>query len=185
MLATYVPAPAAVDGAPSSASNLMAKFTDGSLEGLVSFDTPSETYDGKELTDDLTYEIVANGTIVASGNAQANAHVETPIVVAASGNYLLQVILKNTIGESPKIDTNLYIGQDTPKAVLNLKASREGNTNTVSWAVPTETVNGGYMNPENVTYRIERTPGDTVLETAFLGTKYTEDLTAEYITAYK
>ena len=185
VLAAYVPNPAAVDGAPSSASNLMARFTDGSLEGVVSFDTPSETYDGKELIGDLSYEIVANGTIVASGTAQANTHIETPIVVTASGNYLLQVILKNTIGESPKIDTNLYIGQDTPKAVLNLKASREGNTNTVSWAVPTETVNGGYMNPENVTYRIKRTPGDTVLETAFLGTKYTEDLTAEYITAYK
>ena len=72
-----------------------------------------------------------------------------PVTVPSSAIYKLEVVLSNSVGDSPKSDMTVYIGKDSPLAVNNLKVVRTGDVNTVSWNSPTGTKNGGYMNVDD------------------------------------
>ena len=182
VLAAYVPDPEAADGAPSPVSQLMAAFAGGSLEGKVAFDVPAQTYSGAPLAGNVDYCIVAGGDTVAAGTAAPSEHVSAAVKVAAPGVYKLEVSLANAAGSSPKADTTLYIGQDTPLPVKTVTATREGSTNVLKWTTPAGTVHGGYMDPSRLTYNIVRLPAGVEVATGVSDTTWSETLDAEYIT---
>ncbi len=181
VLAAYVPDPEAADGAPSPASQLKVAFAEGSLNGQVAFDVPVETYSGAQLEDSVDYYIVASGDTVATGSAAPGTHVSAAVKVAAPGVYKLEVSLANAAGSSPKTDTTLYIGHDTPLPIKAVTATREGTTNVLKWATPAGTVHGGYMNRSNLTYNIVRLPAGVEVATGVTDTTWSEVLDAEYI----
>lgn len=185
VIAAYVPEPAAPDGAPSPVLNLVSSFPDGSLKGNVSFDVPKETYDGLPLSGDLTYQVIANGVIAAEGTTVAGTHVDVPVAVKENGQYKIEVVLFNAIGKSPATDVHQYIGQDTPLSVTGLVVSRENNINTVKWYAPKGTVNGGYMNPSNVTYDVVRLPDSTVVASMLKDTIVTDAYVTEFLSTCK
>ena len=121
-----------IDGAPSGPENLSVSFENGSLSGTVSFDIPSETYDGNVLNGDVTYKVLGNGDVLATSVAAAGTKVSCPVTVPSSAIYKLEVVLSNSVGDSPKSDMTVYIGKDSPLAVNNLKVVRTGDVNTVS-----------------------------------------------------
>lgn len=141
-MGAYIPDPEALDGAPSGPENLSVSFENGSLSGTVSFDIPSETYDGNVLTGDVTYKVLGNGDVLATSVAAAGTEVSCPVTVPSSAIYKLEVVLSNSVGDSPKSDMTVYIGKDSPLAVNNLKVVRTGDVNTVSWNSPTGTKTG-------------------------------------------
>ena len=66
--------------------------------------------------------------------------------------------------------TSGWVGIDTPKPVSDLAATADGDKVTLTFTAPTESENGGYVDFENVTYRITR--DSEVLNEAFTGTTY-------------
>lgn len=170
------------DGVPSPAEDVKTEFANGSLSGNVTFKMPTEDYSGAPLSGSISYAVSANGEELATGTAQAGAEVSAAVSVKEDGLYNLTIILSNTAGKSPVADTEKYIGYDTPKAVTDLKFTRDGSTNKVTWTAPTEGVNGGYIDASALTYELTRKP-DGKTSTSTTNT-FSEELDADKITPY-
>lgn len=184
VVGAYIPAPEANDGAPSGALNLAASFEGGSLSGQVSFDTPTYTYDGTTLTGELTYKVVGNDVVLATGTTQTGTAVSAPVVVSSSGTYKLEVILTNSIGDSPASKLVLYIGKDVPLAVNQLTVVRDGNINTLNWSAPTGSENGGYMDVSKLHYKVVRMPDNITVAENISGMSFSETFVAQQLALY-
>lgn len=184
VVGAYIPAPEAVDGAPSSALNLTATFENGSLSGTISFDVPDYSYDGEDLTGEISYRVMGNNESLANGMANSGTHVSCPVKVSASGIYRFEIILSNGEGDSPICKLELYVGKDIPMAVTDLNLSREGNVNTVTWRAPTATKNGGHMNEVDLRYTVIRMPGDVIVSLKNAETSFSETFDAEELSLY-
>lgn len=168
-----VPTPAAEDGAPAIATDLSLDFPNGALKGNVNFTAPATTYDGKPATGQISYTINVDGkdfTGTTSYGAKVNAEVE----VEEAANYTFTVSTSNTVGTSPKAVIKGFVGPGVPKAPENVKASFADGVVTVKWDPVTESSNGGYIDPENVTYNV--TKGTTVITQNQKETVYTENV---------
>ncbi len=152
----WVPQAEAKDKAPAAPSNLAATFENGDLSGKVTFTMPTTCFDGSELSGSLDYVVKMNGKEAAKGSAAAGEAVEANVTVPASGSYLFVVQASNSEGSSPRATKRLYVGQDVPKPVSAVKATYEDGTFTVSWDPVTESVNGGYFDPEKLSYKVTR-----------------------------
>ena len=164
----YVPFLAKND-APASVTDLTADFANGSLSGKISFKCPTTLFDGTAASGELTYKILANGQQVAAGNTSFGANVNVDVTMPKADTYKIYVIVSNNNGESPKTNTVLFIGKDTPKPTTVTIAYSNGKFN-VNWTPVTTTVNGGYMDLSKLTYKVTRYPGATVVAEAATGT---------------
>lgn len=179
----YIGAPAASEGAPAAAEDLTAEFIDGSLTGNVSFKAPAKTFGGEAASGNLTYRILANGVEVGTGTTTCGEIVNASVTMPQSGNYTIAVTTENEEGVSPKAKITLFIGYGTPEATEAELAYEDGEM-ILTWEAVTATVDGGYMNPEEVTYIVVKYPG---AEEVYRGkdTSYTETITEpEQITHY-
>lgn len=72
--------------------------------------------------------------------------------------------------------TGVFAGCDMLNAVTDLSLTAEGRAVTLTWNAPTATVNGGYADFDNITYKVVRVKGDTrvVLDEACEETTYTD-----------
>lgn len=184
VVGAYIPDPEAADGAPSTPGNLSVSFEHGALSGTVSFDIPGETYSGAPLTGPISYKISGNGSVLATGEAEAGTRVDCPVTVPASALYKLEVVLTNSVGDSPVSDVTLYIGKDAPLAVNNLTVVRTGDVNTVTWNTPVGTKNGGYMDKADLRYKIVRMPDNVQVAENHADTIFSETFTTEELALY-
>lgn len=158
-------APEADDKAPAAVSGLVVSFPEGNLTGTVSFDAPSTLFSGVQATGTLSYRVMNGTTQLAAGTTSYGAHVDVPVAVSKAGIYELSVIVSNESGDSPAATVSLFIGNGTPSAPV-VTASYDGSSFTVNWTPVTEASDGGYLNPEDVTYKVVRYPAGVVVETA-------------------
>lgn len=70
----------------------------------------------------------------------------------------------------------VFAGCDMLNPVTDLTLTSEGRAVTLTWNAPTATVNGGYADFDNITYKVVRVKGDTrvVLDEACDETSYTD-----------
>lgn len=93
---------------------------------------------------------------------------------------MFSLTTSNAAGASEAVNITRYIGFDTPKAVTDVKISKEGEGQvTLTWTLPETGVNDGYIDYGNASYRIVRQPDNTVVDEDFTGTTFTETLTPE------
>ncbi|MCM1071640.1 MAG: choice-of-anchor J domain-containing protein [[Clostridium] fimetarium] len=171
----YVPAPAAASGAPAKVEGLAASFPNGSLSGKVSFTAPTTLYDRTPATGNLSYEVTANGTTVATGTTAYGALVEADVTLASAGQYTLRASVSNASGKGPEAKTTLYVGNGIPAAPYVSLAMRSGAM-LLTWSDVEETTDGGYINPAEVSYTIKRYPDDVVVATGHKTTSFSETL---------
>lgn len=151
--------------APAAVGNLTSNFTNDSLSGTVSFTAPALTYDGNSLSGNLEYTLNVDGERHTTGLCQAGADVSVPLSFTEAGSHVISVSVSNENGSGPREIIRPYIGKDTPVAPEVHIAYENGNFN-VSWNAVTETVNGGYMDPSKVTYKVTRMPDNVVVAEA-------------------
>lgn len=156
----------ASDGAPAAVTGVKATFEGPSLTGTLSFTAPLTTYNGKLLgTEDLTYNIVANGEQVASGTCKRGEDVTTNVTVPA-GLTTFTVTTTNNVGPSPKSHLTVQTGYDVPEAPSQVTFAIDSATgsSSVNWTEATKVLNGGYMG--NMTYNVTRIAGNDTTEVA-------------------
>lgn len=171
----YIPAPQAEDGAPAAPANLAADFSRGSLTGTVSFDVPALTYAGTEGSGDISYTVYANGTEVAKGATAWGSRQNSSVTLPRGGETELTVTLTNSAGTSPKEKIKIFAGTDIPVAPA-VQASWQEGTMTVTWTTPDGSVNGGYIDPAALTYKVTRFPDGIVVAGAVKGNSFTESI---------
>lgn len=142
---------------PAACEGISAKpFPGGELKANVSLTLPTRSMDGKKL----------------DANAQLNATVKSPAGEATATGKPGQTVSatvptregNNTITVSAAIEgtegmeatASVYTGLDIPKAITSMAVttSADHKTMQLAWEAPTEGVNGGYVNPDDVTYAL-------------------------------
>ena len=109
----YIPGPLADDNAPAQATDFSAKFSDGALNGTVTFTIPDKTFGGNTLEGDIKYLVRANGSLFAQGTASRNK-IEADGKVDEDGAYEIELELTNAAGRGPKSKISQWMGHDTP-----------------------------------------------------------------------
>lgn len=167
----YSLTPAAENDAPAEVTDASAAFEGGSLSGRISFTCPTTLFDGTPATGDLTYSIITDGVEIAAGNTSYGASENVDVTVADRGQHTFVITVSNENGPSPKVNVEKFVGFGVPAAPAEVSAVNNGAEITVSWNAVTESADGGYLDPRQVTYDVTRLPDNTVVASATQNTR--------------
>ncbi len=182
IMGMVIPAPAAEDGAPAEVSDLAANFVDGSLSGTISFTAPETLFDGTVGTGALTYEVLGNGVSLATGSTEFGAPVTADVTVPSPGICNFVVTVANEVGKSPKAKLSVFVGNGVPAAPAEATLSYDdAGVMSLTWSPVTTSVDGGYVNPAEVTYTVKRYPEGTEIATGLKETSLEESVNPEEI----
>lgn len=181
----YIAAPEADDAAPAAVQNLSAKFEGESTTGIVSFTAPTQTYNGSELSGELTFTVTANGTVVSSGKTMPGNDVDAEVTVENGQNEIV-VVVSNDKGDSPEAMVSVYAGVETPLAPANVEFKYNFDTNKVTlfWDAPVEGINGKPVNAADLTYNIALNEGEQIMAENVQGTTASFEFAPAKLAAY-
>ena len=164
--ATYfqlmIPNPIAEDDAPAAVEELNAAFEGAALTGTVTFKAPAKNFAGTaDLTGNLDWHLLVNGTEKATGTVQPGANVTNNVTVEEGVNKI-EVYVNNDKGDGPKTEIETYAGYDQPLAPAAVNFTLSGERHAiVTWSEPTGSVHGGFLG--TIKYNVYRISGtDTV-----------------------
>lgn len=182
---------------PTHVTNLTAEAgANGKMEVTLTWTWPSTNSEGGALSQlsGARIERMDNSSIWNSYEAIATVEGATiggqgsyvDSNIPASGPYSYRVTAFSADGDAqggyaPTASVE-WVGEDTPMPVGNLTAVASGDNAIINFTAPTAGVNGGYINLDAITYKIERKSGysTTVVEEAYSGTlPYTDTGIAE------
>lgn len=166
---------------PAAPTEVSLNFDGGSLNGTMDFNMPVNNFDEKPLTDEkLNYDLTIDIDKKISGSAAPGEKVSVPLSFDEEGNHIFSLTVSNDAGTSEAVNMTRYIGFDTPKPVTDMKIAKDDNNKiTLTWNQPESGVNEGYVDLNNLTYKIVRQPDNVVVDDKFKGTEFSEALTPE------
>lgn len=175
----YVPEPEVAEAAPAKADGFTVDFAGGSLSGEVKGKAPLTTAAGAQLSGNVTVKLTVDRSktetkTVAPGAAFSFSQTLT------EGIHNFELVVANAAGDGPRLAQAKYVGIDAPAAPANVKlaAAADGKAH-LTWTAPAIGMNDGYIDPAQLTYRIVRQPGNTLVAEAATGTSYDDDVTSE------
>lgn len=176
LVCLYIPDVTTADDAPAGIGDLKLDFDEGALNGTATFTLPSKTFAGETLSGNVDYRVIADGDTIASGSDAAGSKVSAPISFDKSGFKTFSVVPVQNGKYGPESEkTKMWVGPDIPKAPENVTLTNDGKNIRLSWSKVTEGVNGGYVNPDEVTYDVMLLP-DSIEEVGISDTVYTATL---------
>ena len=149
--------------APDSVGNLMVTPADkGELQATLTFTTPAVTVIGEQLDAISKIDIMRDGELIGTITSPAmqsklNYTDNTPV----NGFNVYTVVCYDAQG-NPGLEATrrVYIGIDAPDSPTNVRIVEQENGNiTITWDAPTRGQNGGYINPDELSYDILRVLG--------------------------
>ncbi len=143
--------------APNKSTDLEVVTVSGALNGDLKFVAPTKAVDNSELTEITKIEVAKGGEVLATiENAAPGAPLSVPVAVDARGIYTYDVTAYNSHGVGLTASVSAFIGVDDPDRVYNIAAyDNFDGTATFTWDAATDKgVNGGYIDPASITYRI-------------------------------
>lgn len=160
----YIPDPPA--GAYPSKPELNISAPEGTMTVSYSFDMPSKLIDGSDASGLMNWTIYGNGFLIAEGSAQAGSHVEGTYTAQEPGYVKYSTIVSNDKGHSPADIWFAYIGKGAPDKPGSPKLEVADGKFTISWNPPSGSGDGGYINPDELTYTIVDQDGNTISDNA-------------------
>lgn len=139
---------------PNAATDFTAVAgAEGALEATLTFTLPSTTVGGDAL-EMVEYAISRDGVEIIQGVAAAGSTKTKKDSDPVNGvnNYSLVVKANDLVSDAVK--ASVYVGEDLPTEVENLTAYDHNTAVALEWTAPTEGVNGGYVNPETLSYNV-------------------------------
>ena len=130
----------------------------GATQATLAFTAPTVTAAGEAL-DEITAIDVYVGNVLektfenpAPGEALTYHDAEVE-----NGFNTYRIVARNQAGEGSAVEVTAFVGQDMPVVPTNAIARLNNDMSiTVTWDAPTTSVNGGYVDFDAVTYRVER-----------------------------
>ncbi len=164
--------------APAAPTALTA--TAGSMGALsveLGWTNPTTTFDGSPLTAITAVKIHREGTLIHTiDNPAPGAALDyTDNSLTVPGIYNYTVIAENAVGEGPAAGVSVYVGEDLPAAPGEVTLVAQGNNGHVSWTAPATGLNGGYLNPAGLNYKVVRMPGNVEVATGITAIEYVDN----------
>ncbi len=141
---------------PLSVENLTAVNPEGTNSVKLSWKLPTLDYAGNA-ANVTAVRIYRLGTEEVLAELPAGTSEFTDTKAANGTNYYSVSAISGEIVGVPAT-VSVFAGYDQLKAVNNLHAVKDDETGkvTITWEAPTETVNGGYADYNNLTYNVYR-----------------------------
>lgn len=142
------------------------KFTPaplGALSTRIDLKAPTKSIIGKDLdkNEDVTFTIVCGNTKV-SASAKPGETASAEVEVSDNGYNNFKITPSNANGEGLTREYRAYVGVDRPLCPTNIKVIPAANNTTidVTWNAPGDKgENGGYVDVDNLKYRIYNVTG--------------------------
>lgn len=172
-------------GVPGQCTAVTANFAGGALTGYVSLTAPSILADGTNGTGALTISVKLNDTVLPVVTASWGEQLQIPVVAPESGMYTITVSATNDAGEGNAVAINRFIGQDAPQACQTVALSYTDGTMSLTWSEVTQSLHGGWMDIDNLKYKVTRFPDNMVVAQDLTDTSFSESVAMpEYKTEY-
>lgn len=130
----------------------------GELKADISFKMPQKTIGGDSLYahgQALTATVTTGiETVTVTGEPGSTQNVQLATV---QGVNTVTVYVSNSYGAGEETSINVYTGIDIPEITdVNASVSSDNMTMTLNWTMPETGANGGYIDPESLSYTIYR-----------------------------
>lgn len=145
---------AAISDAPSAPSNLSASFNRADLTGSVSFTSAKTSVAGEALDGPLNYSLYVDRELVAVAECLPGDDVSVEVTLNGDGMHNFSVNNTNVAGKGPTAMVSKFVGLDTPYPPANVTASLSDDMVILSWDKVTQSVNGGYVDFDNIVYEV-------------------------------
>lgn len=173
------------NAAPDTVRNLtVTPAAQGKLQATVSFTAPDKSISGESLSCLTSANIYRNNQFIGTvSNVAPGKEVTFTDNAPQNGFNHYAVAAVNGNGEGLKDSVTVYVGQDQPYSVRNVKyVDNLDGTATLTWDAPDTTGrNGGYVDAAKLTYYIyyndytDLAPVDTLSERSYTTTLRTTD----------
>ena len=171
-------------GAPNVSTDLaVVPGAKGALNATINFTAPTKTVGGdalEEITKIVVEDEVGDDPIAVIENPAPGAALSAEVTVPSSDVYSYTITAYNSKGVGLPATVKGFIGVDLPGGVNNIKGydNFDGSA-TFTWdAHGDKGINGGYVDPESVTYRLYSVTSD-----GYLGDIITETQDTQYVLA--
>lgn len=160
----------AVAGKSPVAPALQVNSDGTSLEVAYTIGVPDKCIDGSALEGRVIWRLMIGGNEAdaLTGVASPGENVTGKITLTAKGEHKFEAEVENSVGVSELAQQTLFVGAGSPPAPEYIDVWFNGYDFEVSWERPEESTDGGYMDPDFVTFDvymngslIERDYGDT------------------------
>lgn len=169
---------AGVTGSPAAITDLAAvPAEEGQLQAAVSFTTPALSISGEELESLDKVEVYVNDFLEKTIDNPSVGTQMTVTVPTIQGDNVIMAKAYNAAGQGLEAKTTVYTGVVKPAVVTNLTAAYQDGQINLSWTAPTVGEDGGYINPDKLTYMIMRNDY-SVLAYDHVGTTFVDPLTS-------
>ena len=142
-------APAEVENLSVVAGNKGANYVD------IAFNAPTKNIDGSSIEALAKIEVSRDGEVVKTFDAptpgEALSYKDESL---KSGNHTYVVAPYNADSKGREATQTVYVGVDATTAVQNVTVVDNVSEITISWDAPTTSINGGYVDYDNLTYDI-------------------------------
>lgn len=134
----------------------------GELKSEVAFTLPSKTIGGEAVGTLSSAEVYRDGKLLKAFTAgdqtlQPGKKLTVSDSQPQNGFNTYSVVVSNDNGKGDDATIKAYVGVDTPAAVENITLSEPvDGTVVVNWQAPAKGANGGYVNPDELTYTVKR-----------------------------
>jgi len=130
----------------------------GSMTASYQITMPSTLFNGDTPDGFLKWTLMVDGTVVKSEEgASYGVDVYGTYTLETKGSHTFSAYVENEVGRSPIAKQIIIVGSGVPKAPVNVKANTDGNGSVwLNWDVVTEAADGGYVNPDEITYTVSR-----------------------------
>lgn len=144
---------------PDSVRNLrLTAGEDGDLVVTIDFDAPSVANDGSPLDKLTRIEITRgqqNDAVTTLTDVEPGKHYTYVDEDAVNGEVVYKVTAYNEAGAGLTATATIYVGTDAPAAPVSVALSDNlDGTATLTWQAPASGQNGGYIDPDELTYNI-------------------------------
>jgi hypothetical protein len=144
---------------PSTPENL--KFVPAATTATIKFTMPSKNIDGTPVNGLTEARIYRDGNFIGNvtdGIAAGAQLSYTDTDNVSDGNHVYSVSAVSVNGESPRVEITCYRGLDFPGTPTDLRFWEDLETPGLihmTFKAPEYGYNGGYINPDDITYRLD------------------------------
>lgn len=166
-------------GAPAAPELRVSAGKEGLESATVTCTLPSAAINGSSLTAVKELIILRDGkTVQTISDVKPGQTVTWTDNSVTTGTHTYEATAVNDKGNGLPVKSDVYIGEDIPEPVSNIKVSDLGKGNIeLSWEAPAKGENGGYINPQSISYNIYNIGGDADAMKTVSSTSVTDRLT--------
>lgn len=148
-----------INGPLAPTDFIVSSGAEGALSAHLSWTNPTENADGSPATI-IKVEIYKGDILVNTVDSPGEKSEWTDSDITDRGFITYEIVAYSDAGKGNSASYTVYIGEDFPGAVPNVKLTEEEGKAVITWDTPENGLNGGWFDQSSLSYTIIRNPGD-------------------------